>query len=106
MEHIFHLLDSIRDKYGLYIGEPSLERLSHFLSGYACALLDLTGERVVFDAAFQRFAEARLGQNGKHWDGILSEGREPEEAFSLFFVLLDEFRREPPDAFDTESGID
>lgn len=106
MEHIFRLLDSIRDKYGVYIGELSLERRSHFLSGYACALLDLTGERVVFDAAFQRFVEARFGQNGKHWDGLLSEGREPKEAFSLFFVLLEEFKREIPDAFDTDGGID
>lgn len=106
MEQIFHLLDNIRDKYGVYIGEPSLERLSHFLSGYACALLDLTGERVVFDAAFQRFAEARFGENGQHWDKLISEGREPEKAFSLFFVLLEEFKRELPDGFDTVGGID
>ncbi len=84
MERIYRLLENIRNRYGVYIGVRSLERLSTFLSGYECALLDLNGERVAFDSSFQRFAEARFGQNGKHWDKLISEGRAEEGAFACF----------------------
>lgn len=47
MERIFNLLDNIKDKSGVYIGDKNLQKLSTFLSGYECALYDITRESIL-----------------------------------------------------------
>lgn len=96
MECIFNLLDNIKGKSGAYIGGKDLGMLSTFLSGYECALYDITGERVRFDYTFQLYVEIVLGENyynGKHWDGILIERYGQENAFNQFYVYLDDFKK-------------
>ena len=95
MERIFNLLDNIKDKSGVYIGDKNLQKLSTFLSGYECALYDITRERVFFDSTFQLYVEIALGKNnygGKHWDGILIEQYSQEDAFDQFYVYLENFK--------------
>ena len=84
MERIFNLLDKIRDNYGVYIGKKSLHDISVLISGYECAIHDITGERILFDSTFQLYIEMKLESkyyNGKHWDGILLEKYGEDEAF-------------------------
>ena len=45
MERIRKIINSIRKNYGVYIGTPSLSKLSTFLSGYECAIYDMLCER-------------------------------------------------------------
>ena len=60
MERIFNLLDNIKDKCGVYIGNKNLQKLATFLCGYECALYDLTGESVLFDSTFQLYIEIAI----------------------------------------------
>lgn len=96
MERIYVLLENIKDKSGAYIGDKNLHKLSTFLSGYECALYDITGERVFFDSTFQLYIEKvfnRKSYEGKHWDGILIERYGLEAAFDQFYFYLDDFKR-------------
>ena len=92
MERINVLLEKIEKQYGVYIGEKSLSRLSTFLSGYECALEDITGSRPFFNAKFQAFVEKKEGKEctTDPWDVILSEKCTEEEAFDKFFVYWKE----------------
>ena len=95
MEQIDILLEKIEKQYGVYIGKKSLSRLSTFLSGYECALEDLTGSRPYFNARFQTFIEKKEGKEfcTEHWSVILSEGRSDEDAFDKFFHYWTEMRQ-------------
>lgn len=90
MKRINRLLENMEQNYGVYIGTKSLPRLATFISGYECAIFDLTGERIGFNAEFQHFVEQKEHWQGpgKHWAAILEEGRTPEQAFDLFFDYM------------------
>ena len=96
MERMKLLIERIEQKYGVYIGRKSLSRLSTFLSGYECALEDLTGSRPFFNAEFQAFVEKKEGKElcTDHWSVILSEGCSDEEAFDKFFAYWKEMMSE------------
>lgn len=98
MERIYNLLQDIRKRYGMYIGAPSLERLSWFLAGYESAIKDMfipqCGFKGDFNFQFQRFVENKDNAEdnmGKHWSKIISSGKTEEEAFQVFFEYVDEF---------------
>ena len=94
-EQIYELLDTIKRDYGLYIGEKSVRRLSHFLSGYTVALNRIYGQTYNFDSDFQKYIEAKYGDKTRHhWSDILCYYHHTDEAaFDNFFELLDEFKR-------------
>ncbi len=93
MERIRKIINSIRKNYGVYIGTPSLSKLSTFLSGYECAIYDMFCERYNFNSQFQLFIQMKnnLTNSSKHWSEIISDGKTQEEAFEAFFDYFDEF---------------
>lgn len=93
MEAVFALLKRIQLDYGVYIGSKSIHKLAVFLSGYECALSDISDVKPRFNSAFQRFVEQKEGYKGsKHWADILFENASEELAFDRFFALIEEFR--------------
>jgi hypothetical protein len=98
-ESIYDVLDAIRKKPGMYIGEPSLQRLHDFLGGYSAGL-----GRVRFSlkdtADFHRFHDwvaQRLGfyESTSGWCNMIRDKSTSEaDALQKFFLLLDEFRKE------------
>lgn len=98
-ESFYDMLDVIRKKPGMYIGEPSINRLDAFLAGHAVALgrvkLTLRGEE-----GFHRFHDwvARrlgFGESTSGWCNMIRDKSTSEaDAFQQFFILLDEFRKE------------
>lgn len=89
MEHIDlidRVLQKIKIKFGAYIGEKSVHRLATFLSGFECAIFELTNQRCNFNSTFQRYVEEKYGEDStRHWSEIISEKRTPEGAFDHFF---------------------
>lgn len=94
-EQIYELLNIIKRDYGLYIGEKSVRRLSHFLSGYTVALNRIYGQTCTFNSDFQKYIEAKYCDKTRHhWSDILCYYHHTDEAaFDNFFELLDEFKR-------------
>ena len=90
---LYDLVELILKTPGVYIGEPSLSRLFHFIGGYAFAVMQLTGYRFYFEREFQAFVIARFPTKcAINWSEILSEGRTESQAFDLFRGLFSEFR--------------
>lgn len=96
MEYIDNLLREIKERYGVYIGRKSVHILSVFLSGYVCAVYELTGDEnvLLFNSQFQTFVERKNGLvlNTKHWSKIIALNRSDEEAFDLFYELYEEYK--------------
>ena len=98
-ESIYDVLDRIRKRPGMYIAEPSINRLHAFLVGYTAGL-----GRVRFalrdEVGFHRFHDwvaRRLGFGGSAsgWCNMIrSKSASEADAFERFFALLDEFRKE------------
>ena len=95
---IYDLLDKIRPKPVLYLGELSITRLSMYVEGYQSALID-RGLREVTSPSFRDFhfwARARLGQDRKTigWPGSILEACRGDEvqALNRFYAMLDEYR--------------
>ena len=97
-ESIYDLLESIRQKPGLYIVEPSTDRLQSFLTGYEAGL-GRVGFALRDEVGFHKFHEwvaNRLGfpESTSGWAGMIrARTASGEEAFRQFFVLLGEFRK-------------
>jgi len=98
-ESIYDLLELIRKRPGVLIGEPSIYRLDSMLGGCTAGL-----GRFRFKLRdgedfhrFQDWVAWRLGyfESTLGWaDMIREKSANDEEAFSKFYDLLDEFRRE------------
>ncbi len=95
---IYELLDRIRPKPMLYLGELSISRLWMFVEGYRYALHD-QGLREVTAPSFRDFhfwARARLGQKplSDSWANSILEACRGDEAQALgrFYDMLDEYR--------------
>ena len=94
MLRIYIFLKKVKSHPALYLGKKDITALSQALAGYEEAIFDLTGERVQFNSKFQQFAEYKFKTESTitvHWTKILSHNRREDEAFDLFFELLDEF---------------
>jgi hypothetical protein len=93
------LLDVIRERPVMYLGELSLSALWHFLNGYEMSLLahDIQEKRPL-PRDFHDWVAYRLhfsGSTSGYKNMILK--RVPDEAAALeyFFKLLDEYRNRP-----------
>ena len=95
MIHLFEILEKIKNHYGVYIGYKSIEKLADFISGFECAVYELTGTHEEFSSKFQIFIENKTKEIsvGKHWSDIIAESESQESAFDLFFVYLDKFKQ-------------
>ena len=84
-----NLLFDIKKRPGVYIGEASLTKLFHFLSGYEYAIMTYENYRLHFDKDFQRYIQLTTKCEGNyHWNQILSEGRTEREAFEKFYEQI------------------
>src|SRR5438067_1456630 len=69
MSQLIQLLQKIRQRPGMYIGWPSLSRLSGFLHGYAYAQFELQGDDVgPFLIQFPEWVERRLQAKPEFWE--------------------------------------
>ena len=93
MEIIFDLLQDIRKRPNLYLGEASLELLNAFIGGCSFYCLIVNGYYPEFFPGFQEFVQTRYDIHTVHgwWSIIRSFCANDEEAFYKFFELLDEF---------------
>ena len=120
MDSFCLLLQKIRERPGLFLGEKSLKTLGHFWAGYGFKEAMEIWEKSTGQNFFEHYDEAirsdlRPEQNGRHFmdgfdqyvhshyncivgaqsgTGLISEKSESEEeAFDKFFELLDEFSK-------------
>lgn len=87
-EAIQHIIDNP----GAIIGAPSVERLGQFVSGYICAVCDLTGYHIHFDNDFQCYvSNLEPTKEVVHWERIIARGRDEVESFEHFKELYKSF---------------
>ena len=96
-EYVDRLLEEIRIKPAMYLGKKSLETLSIFVTGYECAVDEITGSQ---DAGLfcrmQEFVQDKynIPMTSRNWAQLISERTaSPEAAFDLFFELYDEMKQ-------------
>lgn len=91
------LLDALHAKPGMYIGEPSLEKLHTFVNGYLYCMNKRDNVVYEYVSGFQIFVEQyyQVFENKNfhhHWSRIISFFSSTEEqAFYKFYELLDEY---------------
>ena len=92
---VYNILENIKYRYNLFIGDKSIHKLTIFLGGFECGLKECLDEYIPFDTQFQIFIEnkRKICCPTKHWSNILLENISQEEAFDLFFVYLEEFKQ-------------
>jgi hypothetical protein len=101
MEEPISLLDGIRQRPAMYLGERSLYGLECFLTGYSLALASYTQGREgkVLPEDFHDWVAYRLGffSSVTGWRKMIAE-RVPDDSAALdrFFGLLDEHRKRKP----------
>ena len=94
MSDLTTLLEKIRERPALYLGVPSITRLHLFLRGYWHAQREFhCGDNDPLLFEFEDFVEARFKLGTSHgWgDIILFMTLDEQNAFELFWELLDEF---------------
>ena len=84
---------SVRERSGVYLERPSLEKLSDFMFGYAVAMYRLTGYRVTFEQKFKRFLfeKYHISAVPRSMCAFLTQGKSEEEGFAAFYQELDDF---------------
>lgn len=97
---IYDLLDVVRQKPGIFIGESSLTALRGFIDGFRSALESigspLEPEEPTFTKGFDDWIAARYGyrESTSGWKKmLLTSAGEEHAAFERFFVELDAYRR-------------
>lgn len=99
MGGIYAVLQKIKDKPGMYIGNSSITVLRHFLVGYEFARselgLELSEEEADFYEHFHSWIERYFKvRTSNSWANIiLLFTRDEKEAFNCFFKLLDDFKQ-------------
>jgi hypothetical protein len=97
-EYLYEMLDSIKQRPGMYLGRCSITRLRAFLDGYMGARADLaialTGQEKEF-GKFQNWIQKRFNITSTHgWDSIiLFYSADERDALNNFFELFEEFRQ-------------
>jgi hypothetical protein len=96
---IYDLLDLLRERPGMWIGEMSVTRLSIFIQAFQLGVQAAHGSLDKESPPLQDFHDwiaGRLGRskNGHGWDGMLLDAANGSEeaAFDRFWVELDAFR--------------
>ena len=96
---IYDVLDVVRVRPAMWIGQPSPYGLQVFLSGFRSGI-HAAGQALARESppfqGFHAWVAARLGleTNGKGWPMLLLEAcGEETAAFDRFWTELDEYRR-------------
>lgn len=94
MNDLYTLLQKIKERPAVYLGQPSINCLHIFLIGYLSARRDLGLDRegTIIDG-FQEWIQERAKTNvSQSWAGIILFGSGSERsAFYRFFIELDQF---------------
>ena len=96
---LFEILDKIKNKPGMYIGNSSVSDLFIFLAGYKTARRELgiepTAEEIEFYQNFHEFIETKYQvKTANFWAKIIMlYSRDEKEGFENFFNLLTEFKQ-------------
>lgn len=98
MDKFEDMLARVRKRPVVNLGLISLVRLKPFLDGYITYIRDTEDESFQFYPGFQEFvAEKYEIKISAHWSKIIQLVTiTDEQAFYLFFELLDEFKRNAP----------
>lgn len=97
---LFETLQKIKQRPGMYLGQPSITALFTFISGYEFAReelgIPLTQSEENFHRNFQLWLQKRFEiQTVNSWAKIiLFYSRSEQEAFDYFFELLTEFSQQ------------
>ncbi|MCI0446992.1 hypothetical protein L0152_27785 [bacterium] len=96
MDHLYELLQKIKERPGLYLGQRSITRLHAFIGGYSLAqhelgVPSLETEHILGE--FQEWIQHRFEIGSSHsWAQIiLFYSEDEQEAFQQFFDLFEEF---------------
>ena len=96
-EYLYGLLERIKERPGMYMGKPSITRLSILLTGYGMARSELglpvTEQEKEF-GGFQDWIQERYKITSTHgWDSIiLFYSSDEKDAFNRFFELFEKYR--------------
>ena len=95
-EYLHHLLDRIKQRPGMYLGNCSITRLNMLLVGYSQARMELGLPRTEQEKEFDQFQEWIQRKynisDSKGWDSIiLLDSTDEKGAFYNFFKLFEEF---------------
>ncbi|BAU11325.1 hypothetical protein LEP3755_18180 [Leptolyngbya sp. NIES-3755] len=99
MAGLFEILDQIKARPGMYLGNPSVENLFMFLVGYKTARRELgiepTEEELKFYGDFQPWLQEKFNiRTNNSWAALIQfHSVNQKEAFDRFFHLLDEFHQ-------------
>ncbi len=97
MDNLYELLQKIKQKPSVYLGNPSILCLRAFLSGYNVAQYQLglpLGEKDALDG-FQEWIQKKFRiESSQSWANIiLFFSQDERDALDNFFELLEEFRQ-------------
>lgn len=94
--HILPLLDQMRGRLGMYLGDSSVTKLAAFLRGFDYAVVNRgLGKPDPFLAGFRDWIHQRFGSTAQSWEGtILSHSKDEGDAIRQFWELLGEYRGE------------
>ena len=97
MEYVDRLLEEIRIKPAMFLGRKSLDTLSIFVTGYECAVDEISGSQDVgLFCRMQEFVQDKyhIPMTSRNWIQLITERADaPEAAFDLFFELYDEMKQ-------------
>lgn len=99
MNVILKKLRDIQRRPQLYLAEPTLLCLKTFLDGYALREYEQNGDRdcAMLDGLQEYIARKYQEKLAISWASIISRhSASEEEAFSTFFVLLEEYMKGNP----------
>lgn len=97
-EYLYQVLQEIKARPGMFLGNCSITRLRAFLDGYRSARADLglplTEQEKTFDR-FQSWIQTRFSITSTHgWDRIiLFHSADEREALDHFFQLFEQFQQ-------------
>lgn len=101
--NIYELIDLIREKPGMYIGDPKISTMRAFLNGYELTSMIHNIKGLNVFPPFWYFNEWAIHtygwrQSTAGWANIILEenDRDEKKALSVFFDLLDEFKTLKP----------
>lgn len=110
MKNLYHVLNEIRQRPGIYLGSPSVSNLYMFLCGYGFSRqeqgLEVTAEEKEFER-FQAWVQRRFNVSASvSWAKIILLHSTDERAgFELFFDLLDTFVAEQRPNHDIKAQL-
>ena len=94
MDRIFQMLNKLKVRPPAWLGDESIHELCTFVNGYELAIMDLTGERIRFDALFQNYIENKFpSDHAMHWDRLLVQIFSQERALDEFYRQLESFQQ-------------